>query len=247
MRKLLPILIVVTIFSIAMAYLETAVVIYLRELLYPGGFKFPLAPMPGRLALTEILRELATIMMLIGAGALAGKTFSQRFAWFIYAFGIWDIFFYVFLKILTDWPESLMTWDLLFLIPTTWTGPVISPVIVSLTMISLAMVILNFSTGDFISRIDITEWILLISGSLVLITGFTWDYTGYILERFSFREIWMIPDKEMIYSTAYNYIPREFNWILFISGETIVVFTIFRYYRRCNKLFLNGFPMQKES
>jgi len=232
MKKTIPLLLWVTIFSIAMAFLETAVVIYLRELLYPEGFKFPLAPMPAQLVLTEILREAATILMLLGAGVMAGKTFSSRFAWFIYAFAIWDIFYYVFLKILIDWPESLMTWDILFLIPTTWTGPVLSPVIVSLTMIVLGMVIIFFSEKGLNTTISLPEWILLIAGSLVLITAFILDYTVFILDRFSLKDIWTLPDKEMLYNASLQYIPVKFNWIIFFSGESLIIYMIFRYIRR---------------
>src|SRR4030043_48057 len=126
-----------TVFSIAMAYLESAVVVYLRAIMYPEGFDFPLAPMQPGIAVTEIFREAATIIMLLGAGYLGGRYLTQRFAWFIYCFAIWDIFYYVFLKMLDHWPASLMTWDILFLIPTTWTGPVLTPLIVSLTMLLL--------------------------------------------------------------------------------------------------------------
>jgi hypothetical protein len=115
-----------------MGYMESSVVVYLRAIMYPDGFGFPLAPFDSHLAVTEIFREVATIIMLLGAGIIAGKTFPERFAWFIYCFAIWDIFYYVFLKALLGWPESFMTWDILFLIPATWVGPVISPIIVSL-------------------------------------------------------------------------------------------------------------------
>ncbi|MBK6833902.1 MAG: hypothetical protein IPG89_06345 [Bacteroidetes bacterium] len=65
--------------------------------------------------------------MLVGAGIIAGKTRLTRFAYFIIAFAIWDIFYYVFLYVLLQWPESLFTWDILFLVPVPWTGPVIAP------------------------------------------------------------------------------------------------------------------------
>ena len=109
--------IIVTILSIAMGFLECAVVIYMREILYPGGFEFPLAAIEGDLALTEILREAATMVMLLAIGLMAGRNRSERFAWFLYSFAVWDIFYYVFLKILIGWPSSLLTWDILFLIP----------------------------------------------------------------------------------------------------------------------------------
>ena len=91
----------VAIFSTAMGYLECTVVVYLREIYYPGGFNFPLAPIDKPIAITEIGREAATLVMLLGIGFLAGKTAVQRFAYFIYSFAIWDIFYYVFLKVLT--------------------------------------------------------------------------------------------------------------------------------------------------
>jgi len=134
-------LIWITFFAIAMAFVESAVVVYLRELYYPEGFNFPLVLLPGRIALTEFLREIATLIMLLGIGFLAGRNFRQRFAWFIYSFAIWDIFYYVFLKLILDWPSSWLTWDILFLIPVIWTGPVLAPVLVSLTMIILSSII----------------------------------------------------------------------------------------------------------
>ena len=135
-------LIWITFLAVSMAFVESAVVIYLRELYYPAGFDFPMVSMPGRIALTEILREIATLIMLLAMGFLAGKNARQRFAWFIYSFAIWDLFYYVFLKLVLDWPSSWFTWDILFLVPIVWTGPVLAPVLVSLTMIILAFTIL---------------------------------------------------------------------------------------------------------
>ncbi len=170
----------ISIFAIAMGFLETAVVIYIRELLYPEGFTFPLVPIPSSLAVTEILREAATLIMLLTIAILSGKSFSQRFAWFIYTFAIWDIFYYVFLKLMIAWPESLITWDILFLIPTTWTGPVISPIIVSFTMILLAMIILYYADKNISTKINRLVWSGLILGSLILIFVFILDYSPFI-------------------------------------------------------------------
>ena len=142
MRPVEKTLIVVSLFAIAMGLLESAVVIYLRDILYPGGFEFPLNPVRPDLVWTEILRELATLVMLLGVGILAGRNLAERFAWFMYSFAVWDIFYYAFLRVLIGWPESLMTWDVLFLLPVTWTGPVITPLIVSATMIFFALIII---------------------------------------------------------------------------------------------------------
>ena len=234
-------LILVTVFSIAMAFMESSVVIYLREILYPEGFAFPLNPMPDRLSLIECLREAATLIMLVAIGLAAGKVFSQRFAWFIYAFAIWDIFFYVFLKILVNWPDSIMTWDLLFLIPVIWIGPVITPVIVSMTMILLAGVILYFAGKEVITKILPREWILLITGSTIIFIAFIWDFSAYIFSYFSINEILSNQNNQSISQMIMSYSPTKFNWGLFISGEFILLMTIIFYYLR-----LKGSPSNPE-
>ena len=225
---------IVTLFFIAMGYIESAVVIYMREILYPGGFQFPLAPIEAHLAVTEIIREFATLVVLLCIGMIAGRTFSEKFAWFLYSFAIWDIFYYVFLKLLIGWPESLMTWDILFMIPTTWVGPVITPVIVSLTMILLAMILVYYNCKNDIVKIRWIEWALLITGSIILILSWTWDYSDYILEHFTFREIWTVP-REDLYRIASEYIPRKFYWGLFWIGEVIIIAGIVYLWRRYAK------------
>ncbi|MDP4224718.1 MAG: hypothetical protein Q8868_15530 [Bacteroidota bacterium] len=235
MKRIRSTLILVTVFSIAMGFMESAIVIYLREILYPEGFAFPLKAMPADLSLTECLREVATIVMLLAIGFMAGKSFSQRFAWFIYAFAIWDIFFYVFLKILINWPVSVMTWDLLFLIPVIWTGPIITPVIVSVTMILLSMVILYFSGKEVFSRILIYEWILIISGALGIFISFIWDFSKYISRYYSIRELFMKLQDQSVMQTIMSYSPAKFNWGFFTAGELILLIAIFLYYLRLRK------------
>lgn len=226
---------IVTLFFIAMGYIESAVVVYMREILYPGGFQFPLAPIETHLAITEIIREFATLVVLLCIGMIAGRTFSEKFAWFLYSFAIWDIFYYVFLKLLIGWPESLMTWDILFMIPTTWVGPVITPMIVSFSMILLAMILIYYSSKKDVVKIMRIEWALLIVGSIILILSFTRDYSGYILEHFTFREIWTVP-KEDLYRIASEYIPRKFYWGLYWIGETIILAGIGLLWRRLGKI-----------
>jgi hypothetical protein len=222
----LKILLKLSIFAIAMAFLETSVVIYLRELMYPDGFSFPLVPIDPTIALTEILRELATIIMLVSIGWISGRNFMERFAWFLYCFAIWDIFYYVFLKLLIDWPVSFFTWDILFLIPATWTGPVISPIIVSLSMILLAFVILKSSYNNHPVKLRLTEWLGLIAGSLILIIAFVYDYAVFMLKEYTFSEIFILPDKSSLYNMAVQYIPKRFNWGIFISGQSLILIII---------------------
>jgi hypothetical protein len=223
--KLRRLFLTITAFAIAMAYLESAVVVYLREILYPEGFDFPLTQMPVKLAVTELLREAATLVMLVTLGMIAARRFSTGFAWFIYSFAIWDIFYYFFLWLLLDWPPSLMTWDILFLIPTTWTGPVLAPVLVSLTMILLAVVILTGEEQGRETRIHGKIWAGLILGSLILIFGFIYDYSRHMLIHFSWLEMFQLKNPEVL-EVAARYIPYRFPWWIFGMGEVVILATI---------------------
>ncbi len=236
-KSITKILWIIIVFAIAMGMLESAVVIYLRDILYPEGFEFPLNPVRPDLVWTEILREVATLVMLLGVGLLAGRTAADKFAWFLFAFAVWDIFYYIFLWLLVSWPESLMTWDVLFLLPVTWTGPVISPLIVAVTMMGFALLIVYPGNGKSDPaipgrkiRIPRLSWILLISGSVILITAFTWDYSGFVLEKMSFKDIWTLPQSQ-VHSMVHEYVPRKFNWGLFSLGEIVILSGIFVFWK----------------
>ena len=217
----------VGIYAIAMAMVEAAVVVYMRALYYPEGFLFPLNMIEGRIALTEVFREAATVVMLITVALLAARKGIERFAWFIYAFAIWDIFYYVFLYLLLGWPESLLTWDILFLIPVTWTGPVVAPVINSLTMILLTIVILRNSSQDKTFRVKFRDWILLIAGSLVTIFAYTEDYSRFMLKRFSPADLLSVPPSKELMDHALTFIPVRFDWALFGIAEIMFLVAIF--------------------
>ncbi len=219
-------LFLVGIFSLAMGFLETIVVVYLRELYYPNGFQFPLAAMNQQILLAELLRELATLIMLVCIGWLAGRTFNSRFAWFLYSFAIWDLFYYVFLKLLLNWPESLFTTDILFLIPLLWVGPVLAPVITSLSMILLAALILHAEERAGSIRIKKLPWFLFVSGSLVLIVSFTLDYFFFI-QQLPLNEWKESESFSQIMVQNSNYLPGPFNWWLFSTGQSIILVGIY--------------------
>ena len=61
--------------------------------------------MPISTILIEYGREFSTIVMLVVIGYLSGKTRIERFFYFIFCFGIWDIFYYVWLKVFLNWPR----------------------------------------------------------------------------------------------------------------------------------------------
>ncbi len=211
------------IFSIAMAMLESAVVIYLREMYYPGKSLFPLQPMDAHIVVTELFRELATLVMLLAIGILTGRNRTEKFGFFLFCFAVWDIFYYLFLKVFIGWPESLMTWDILFLIPVVWSSPVIAPLIVSLTMIAFSFFISCFTDKNLRHRLGKIPLILAIIGSVIIIFSFCLDYSRYILDHFTIKELWSLPDKEALFNLEISYVPRSFNWWIFFMGEGIIL------------------------
>ena len=219
----------IVLFSVAMAYLESAVVIYLREIYYPEGFAFPLTPIKTTIAITEFWREVATLVMLLGIGILTGKSSAQRFAFFLLSFAIWDIFYYVFLYVLIGWPSSLMTWDILFLVPIPWVGPVISPIIVSILMIILASSLIYFN-----KKLNVLEWLSSILGSIVVIISWVLDYWKFSKKK-AINEVWIFSSKHNLFDTSEQYIPSSFNWPFFIIGVFLIVLTILSFYIRNNK------------
>ncbi|MFC1833893.1 hypothetical protein ACFL2Q_04055 [Thermodesulfobacteriota bacterium] len=199
---------VVIIWAIAFAFVESAVVEYLRAIYYPlerGGFGFPVQSLEYLQSLgdehmkrliIELGRELCTLVMLATVGLLAARNFREAMAHFMIAFGVWDIFFYLWLKLFLDWPAGLMTWDLLFLIPVPWIGPVIAPLIISVVMIASGLVVLHYESKDRPLSTNWRDWTAIVGGGLIVITAFCWDYVNVMAGGF----------------------PNPFNWPLFLVG-----------------------------
>jgi len=129
-------------FGIAMGFLEAAVVIYLRAALGldPSGF----VPAHDTAAFdafegVELARELATLIMIAAVGWLAGRGALERLAWAAVIFGVWDIVYYAGLRIVVGWPPSPAAWDILFLVPVPWVGPVWAPLVVSAALVGFGL------------------------------------------------------------------------------------------------------------
>ncbi len=156
MDKKFSIISKVAIFSIAFAYVEASVVVYLRHLLGASfsdiGKGEVLLLLPGIAFLQpqtalkviqessilgmEMVREAATLIMLAAVAVLAAKDFKRIIAFFFLAFGVWDIFYYIFLKITINWPLSLTDPDIFFLLPVPWAGPVFVPLLISSLLVA---------------------------------------------------------------------------------------------------------------
>jgi hypothetical protein len=170
-------------YAAAMGFLEAAVVVYLRELYYPGGFRFPIVTMPARVALVEIAREAATLVMLLAVSILAGRGALDRFYVFGFLFGVWDLVYYAALRVFLGWPESLLTWDILFLIPVPWLAPVLYPALVA------ALLIVGFAVNEALARRGLelrptrSGWAVAWTGALVIVVSFCWRFRDVVESR----------------------------------------------------------------
>jgi len=146
------------VFAVSFGFLEAVVVVYLRAAvgLLPGyqGTLSDVIRMSGSfyqqsqtinqfpksLLTLEVLREAATILMLLSIGMLTATRSRTRAAVFLWTFAIWDIVYYAALWATVRWPLSLSDPDVLFLIPVPWLSPVWFPLLVS--ALALAAVLL---------------------------------------------------------------------------------------------------------
>jgi hypothetical protein len=197
-------------FGVTFGYLEASVVVYLRTMYEPIRFRvnpnrnagdlFPLttreqlraaAPETVRLVEIEVVREAATLMMLLGVAFAASTSWLPAFA---VAFGTWDLFYYVFLRVLTGWPASLLTWDVLFLLPVPWSAPVLAPVIVSLSIIATGLIALRCSVP-----MRLFHWGTLTLGGLLIVLSFVCDFPNIVAGG----------------------LPHPFAWGIFAAGELL--------------------------
>jgi hypothetical protein len=168
----------VIVFALAMAYLESACVVYLqRALSITPDQLFPLRgpDVVGSLAAIEVGREFATLIMLAGIGCLAGRRWIDRLAWTAVAFGVWDIAYYGWLWVFIGWPHSPGTWDVLFLIPIPWAGPVWAPVVVSAALIGFGLAAAHAVEFDLPVRVNRLRIAVAVVGGLIVVLSFTVD------------------------------------------------------------------------
>jgi hypothetical protein len=212
-------------FSVAMAMLEAAVVIYLRIIFFPSHFHIQSSGVPSVIMGTELSRELATIIMLSCIGYFVGHNKTSRFAWFLIAFAIWDIFYYIFLYLFLGWPSSILGWDILFLIPVPWYGPVLSPVLVSISLIMFGSVILYAQSKTFVLHTNLVERLMMVSGCTIILFTYTYDFIRHALER------------NISFGFAFaSFTPDNYNWTLFGVGFSLIILSILSFLSRINKM-----------
>ena len=159
------------VFGVTMGLFEAAVAVYLWRLLKLGQIDLANVSFENRLILTEVLREAASLVMIVTVATLAGRRGLERLAYTAIIFGVWDILYYVYLHYLNGWPNSPLDWDILFLIPRPWIGPVLAPCLVSVALIVCGL--LMVSREDRLPmRPAGTSWVLAVSGGAIVIVSF---------------------------------------------------------------------------
>ena len=220
------------IYAIAMGFLEAIIVVYLRTIYYPAGFYFPIVIMSQKLLSAELLREICTLIMLFAIAFIAGQNKMQRLSYFLFSFAIWDIFYYIGLKILLDWPPSLLTWDILFLLPITWLGPVLAPIICSISMIILSLTILFIQNAKKNFKLQIFEWGFIITGALLTFITFIWEYAKILITNNLVTRIFSLLENDQFRHIISIYVPYYFNWPIFAIGIVFIYISILCISRR---------------
>lgn len=226
-------------YAIAMAWAESAVVFYLRTMI---GRIDPHQPEPfpvldDGFALVELVREFATLVMLFAVGCLAGRSWRARIGCAVLAFGVWDIFYYIFLKMICGWPHSVLDWDVLFLLPLPWWGPVIAPVLISLLMIFLGTVASQFERTPALRLSNWRVWVLNFAGIALALYVFMADAIAAALN--GAKAVRLV-------------LPEKFNWPLFWFAWLLMAAPLIEMGRRFvmqtrRKPGLNGTPQNLDA
>jgi hypothetical protein len=210
MKQAIKTIIWVGLFSIAMAYLESTLVVYLREIYGIKNLIADLPTQPDKFTVIEIGREFCTLVMLFCIGWIAGRTLQEKIAYSLMSFGIWDIFYYLWLYVFIRWPDSVFEWDILFLIPLPWWGPVWSPLLISVLMISGSIITILKTEKRVKISLKLLDWTILAASIFIGL---------YV---FMEAAIVVLPDGSEAVAKVR---PGDFNLILFLAA--IAGFSLF--------------------
>ena len=203
-----PSWLLVVLFAVAMAWVEAACVYDLRMMvdrLQP--YQANPLPMSGALGQVELVREVATLVMIAALGAVAGRTQRARLAYTALAFGVWDIFYYVWLKVISGWPTSLLDWDVLFLLPLPWWGPIIAPAAIALLLIVWGTLASVSSVQSPATAADSRVWRIAGIGAALAL---------YVFMADSLRAA---PHGLQAVRAV---VPKTFNWLLFLVALALM-------------------------
>lgn len=194
-------------YAAAMAWVEAAVVVDLRVLIDRLEPYQP-NPLPVSVGLgqIEIVRELATMIMIGTVAVLAGRTWRGRLGTAMLIFGVWDILYYVFLRPMSNWPRSLLDWDILFLLPLPWWGPVLAPSLIAALLALTGTLLLQCDNPTLALWPGARAWAASVFGVVLALYVFMADAIAA-----------MNAGVEAIRQV----LPTEFNWAVF--GTALVL------------------------
>ena len=196
-------------FAAGMAWVEAACVYYLRVMVdRVEPYQPDPLPIRGSLGEVELVREGATLLMLAMTGMLAGRTWRARLGYAAMGFGAWDILYYVFLRIISGWPASLFDWDILFLLPLPWWGPVLAPVCIASLMIVWGTLVTQWQDRIPATRFTRASW------------GLSWAGILLALWVFMADSIRALPGG---LDTVRQVLPTSFNWPVFGAALLLMV------------------------
>jgi len=199
MRSVLARYVWLWLLGLSVGWFEASVVVYLRALYFPHGFSFPLILIPEPIARVEIVREAASILLLAAAARLAGQRGLERWAAFSLLFGVWDLTYYAALWLLLGWPATLADWDVLFLIPVPWLGPVWAPMLVALSLVIGGSYL--YLTPARPRRYRLRDWLVASAGGLIVVAAFVADWRA-------------VPERR---------VPAAFPALLFVVGWLVAL------------------------
>lgn len=203
---------VVILFAVGMAWVEAASVYYLRVMVDRiDPYQENPMPIRGILGQVELVREAATLVMLLTIGMLAGRTWHKRLGYTAIAFGVWDILYYVFLRVISDWPKSLFDWDILFLLPVPWWGPVLAPVCIALLMIIWGTLATQTADRSPATPLTRTVWGL---------TGLGIALALYVFMADSLRTV------HQGLEVTRQVLPKRFNWSVFCVALALMATSV---------------------
>ena len=211
----------VGIFAISFAFVEATVVVYLRQMYDIQHLLHNIPAFDSMIAFVEVGREFSTLIMLLAAGWATGRSLQTRLGFAFFAFGLWDIFYYIWLKLFINWPESLLAPDILFLIPLPWWGPVIGPVLIAALMViggGLAVIAADYGHSIQFSALEI---ITLLGGLLVMLYSFMENSLSALPANVD---------------TLSQLRPSTFSYHIYIPGLIVTVYILMRAYWSLGKI-----------
>ena len=198
-------------YAAAMAWVEAAVVVYLRRLYYPDDqlTLFPMRIWRTSDLLVELAREAATIVMILAVALLAASGRTRRVAAFLYVFGVWDLCYYLWLKLVLGWPVSWADWDILFLIPWAWLAPWFTPAVAALLFALWGGGVLAVAQETVVPR----------RAALLAVAGLTLMLASFLEPA--------LPLVGQSPEAAANFVPSRFLWAVYLPGSALLAAGLF--------------------